>query len=47
MPDITAIRKLRLKWMREYWKKTVVLETEWGLRGVYNLDRNAINNELR
>ena len=27
--------------------KTVVLETEWVLRGVYNLDRGAINNALR
>ncbi len=27
--------------------KTVVLETEWVLRGVYALDRGVINNALR
>ena len=27
--------------------KTVVLETEWILRGVYGLDRKATNNALR
>ena len=30
-----------------YIPKTVVLETEWVLRGVYNLDRESINNALR
>jgi predicted nucleic-acid-binding protein len=27
--------------------KTVVLETEWVLRGVYNLDRKLVNKALR
>jgi len=27
--------------------KTVVLETEWVLRGVYNLDREPVNRALR
>ncbi len=27
--------------------KTVVLETEWVMRGVYNLDREAVNKALR
>ncbi|MBV5340295.1 MAG: type II toxin-antitoxin system VapC family toxin [Deltaproteobacteria bacterium] len=30
-----------------YIPKTVILETEWVLRGVYTLDRAAINNPLR
>lgn len=46
-PDQTAKVTTLFKSEKIFIPKTVLLETEWILRGVYELERGTVNNALR